>query len=74
LYKFRKKGLFLVGRCDFVGGIRGTLAPPLHPTGLYDKKGLDTGPLIIYATQCLTPVLVQLPILYKKKPKKEPKK
>jgi hypothetical protein len=30
------------------------------------KKGADTAPLIIYATQCLTPVLVQLTILYKK--------
>jgi hypothetical protein len=46
-------------------GRKGTFAPP--PSGLYVKKGLNTGPLIIYATQCLTPVLVQLPIVYKKK-------
>ena len=30
------------------------------PPGLYVKKGPDAGPLSIYATQCLTPVLVQL--------------
>ena len=38
---------------------------------MYVKKGPDTGPLIIYATQCLTLVLVQLPILYKKKIQKK---
>jgi hypothetical protein len=47
-------------------GNKGKIAPP----DLYVKKGLDSGPLIIYATQCLTPVLVQLPILYKKNTEK----
>ena len=48
----------------------GHLLPP-PPPGLYVKKGPDTDPLIIYPTQCLTPVLVQLPILYKKKPQND---
>ena len=45
------------------GAYGGHLPPPPPPPGLYVKKGPDTGPLIIYTTQCLTPVLVQLPNL-----------
>ena len=71
LCKFRKKGLFLRGGRQNViswggGGHKADICPPPPPPRLYVKKGPDTGPLIIYATQCLTPVLVQLPILYQK--------